>query len=68
MAAHMKHEAALAAELQTAVAESNPDSQVVEVAFFVICACLVHVCHTNLMGDTMLSSFLIRFNSDELTC
>ena len=30
MATQMKHEAALVAELQTAVAESNPDSQVVE--------------------------------------
>ena len=30
MATQMKHEAALVAELQTAVAESNSDSQVVE--------------------------------------
>ena len=37
-------------------------------AFFVICVCLVDVCHTNLMGDTMLSFFLIRFNSVACLC
>ena len=38
---------------------------------FVACMLINYIyiyIHTNLMGDTMLSSFLIRFNSDELTC
>ena len=43
-------------------------SQIAVWVFFVICVCLVDVCHTNLMGDTMSSFFLIRFNSVACLC